>query len=318
MKKIAPILIMMLICNCLFAVAVRSSNSIGQDRGVYNGQSEYVLETEGNQSRLYFKNELQWVSNTTMPEQGRMIIDTTYTDGSLSLKRWYENTQLVKESEGNQMRLYAYDEDGRLVKSTVKIDEQVVLMQFYTYDGISKSLNGILSITLEGSKAAYYGRDWFSYTQDDYFEKNTTYNNISVKETWKGEKKLSDVNVVEVSDGGFRIERETNGLMVEETYDAQGLLVSEIASSFQVEYRYNENLELIEEIRKTLDGKIYENSYEKGRLVLQTVWNSDVREKDIQYNADGTKIETLFVNGAPYCDITYASDGKRVLSIVYR
>jgi len=33
---------------------------------------------------------------------------------------------------------------------------------------------------------------------------------------------------------------------------------------------------------------------------------------------DGTTVVTLFDNGRPYADITYAPDGKRVLSLEYR
>ena len=318
MNRMVPFFVMMLCCNCLFSTVVRSSNSIGQDRGLYDGQSEYVLKSEGDRSQLFFKDELQWTCNTTPTKKGYMK-DMSFTDNSLPVKRWYENTQLLKETEGAQTRYYSYDEKGRLIKNTVLEDGQVSLLQFYTYDASSKSLNGILSITLDGSKIAYYGQDWFSYTESDYFEKITTFaDNITVKEAWKGQQQLVSAEVIECNEEGFVLQRVLNGITVKEKYDHQGLLIREIAPSFQVEYQYNENRDLLKEIRQTTDGMLYSTMYAEGRRVLQTIRNKTNLEKEIKFDIDGTRVETLFDEGLPYCDITYAADGKRVLSIVYR
>jgi hypothetical protein len=39
--------------------------------------------------------------------------------------------------------------------------------------------------------------------------------------------------------------------------------------------------------------------------------------KTIRYNEDGSSVQTLYSEGNPYADVTYAVDGKRVLSISY-
>jgi len=53
-------------------------------------------------------------------------------------------------------------------------------------------------------------------------------------------------------------------------------------------------------------------------LETQTEWLDDSPVKATRYLADGTSVVTLFDNGRPYADVTYAPDGKRVLSLEYR
>ena len=70
-------------------------------------------------------------------------------------------------------------------------------------------------------------------------------------------------------------------------------------------------------------GKENENKIEKwfsnGTLQTETEWENEMPiSSSKRYISDGTSIITLFEKGKPYADVTYAPDGKRVLSIQYR
>ncbi|NBK25800.1 MAG: hypothetical protein EOM68_27765 [Spirochaetia bacterium] len=105
---------------------------------------------------------------------------------------------------------------------------------------------------------------------------------------------------------------------MEETYDERALLISRKTPSYLTEYRYNEERMLIEEQTLRSDGNQTLTTYEGGRRSMVEERKSGQTVKISRFLADGRSIVTLFSEGKPYSDVTYAIDGTRVLSISYR
>ena len=58
-------------------------------------------------------------------------------------------------------------------------------------------------------------------------------------------------------------------------------------------------------------------TYDEGKLVVSTEAFGGRVVKKTRYNEEGSSVQTLYSEGNPYADVTYAVDGKRVLSISY-
>jgi antitoxin component YwqK of YwqJK toxin-antitoxin module len=58
--------------------------------------------------------------------------------------------------------------------------------------------------------------------------------------------------------------------------------------------------------------------YRNGVVQTKTEWIDGQPVTATRFVEDGTSVVTLFEDGRPYVDITYAPDGKRVLSLEYR
>ncbi|NCB00908.1 MAG: ABC transporter ATP-binding protein, partial [Spirochaetia bacterium] len=72
------------------------------------------------------------------------------------------------------------------------------------------------------------------------------------------------------------------------------------------------------EINKGQKTERIERYYTNGVVKSITQFVDESPVKSTRLNDDGTSIVTLFEEERPYADVTYASDGKRVLSIEYR
>ncbi|MGB4407618.1 MAG: hypothetical protein WBI82_12220 [Sphaerochaeta sp.] len=322
MSKI-PLLLLALMF--LFSVPAQEqvrSNSIGQDRGRFPEESEYTLSTQDSESTLDCQGELIWRKTLTRLEDGFEISTYTVADGSTHNKR-YENNRLVSEGVGEEKWYYYYDERGLLEKTMVLLSEKLTEMELYTYDVKNHSLNSILTITEEGSSISYFGdpiiRPWFSYTKGKTFTKEVQIaQNLQIQEVWEGDTLIKSVAVEMTKEGGILLTTTKNGMEESELYNEAGLLELRISPSLTTEYWYNEERTLKEAVEKTSDGQVLIKRYEEGREVSESQYMNDILEKETLYPSDSGKVETLYDNGQPYCDITYALDGKRVLSIRYR
>ncbi|MBI9093271.1 MAG: hypothetical protein JEY71_00150 [Sphaerochaeta sp.] len=322
MRKIAPLLLALMF---LFSVPAQEqvrSNSIGQDRGRFSEESEYTLSTRDSVSTLEYQGELVWRKTLTRFEEGFEISTYTVEDGTTHKKR-YENNRLVSEGVGEENRYYYYDERGLLEKTMVLLSEKLTEMELYTYDVSTHSLNAVLTITEEGSSIFYFGnpiiRPWFSYRKGKTFTKVVQISqNLQIQEVWVGDNLIKSVAVEMTEEGGIRLRTTKNGIDETELYNDAGLLVLRISPSLTTEYWYNEERILTETVEKTSDDQVLIRRYEGGRVMSESQYMNDILEKETLYPSDSGKVETLYDNGQPYCDISYALDGKRVLSIRYR
>jgi len=322
MRKTTLLLIALMLMFSLPALEQIPSNSIGQDRGRFGEESEYTLEIQAGVSTLYNQGKPVWKETRTPFTDGFELSTFQFEDGSTRFKR-YEGNRLVSEALGSEIRYYYYDEEGLLVKTMVLFDEKISEMELYTYDEKAKTLNSILTITDGGSSILYFGdpvvRPWFSYTKGETFTKVVQLSQtIQIQEVWEGDTPVKSVTVERPQEGGIRLTITKKGFEESELYDEAGLLVMRISPSLTTEYRYNEERSLSEAIEKSKDGHVRIIRYEEGREVSESLYLNDVLGKEISYPKDSGKVETLFDKGQPYCDISYALDGKRVLSIRYR
>lgn len=322
MRKAAPLLIVLMLLYSLPAQEQIQSNSIGQDRGRFVQDSEYSLSVQNDITILYHQGEPVW-KETRTPLEGGYGVSTFYYDDEAELIRIYEHNRLISEELGAEIRYYYYDGEGLLEKTMVLLNDEISEMELYTYDVTSKSLNSILTVTKNGSSISYFGdpiiQPWFSYTKDKVFAKVLQITpNLQIQEVWEGDSLTKSVAVEMLQEGGLRLTTTKKGVVENELYDTEGLLVLRNKPSFTTEYRYNEDRSLKEAIETRADSRVRSIRYEGGREVSETVYMNNTLEKEIFYPLDSGKVETLYDGGLPYCDITYALDGKRVLSIRYR
>ncbi|AEV28316.1 hypothetical protein SpiGrapes_0461 [Sphaerochaeta pleomorpha str. Grapes] len=316
-------LIWVLLVLCLafpevFAVELRASNSIGQDKGPYDPSLAYALHLEGTSRSLFKGDVLVW--KTTQKQSGREIIKTTsYADSPFELVQTYRDTLLLEESDGVSQTIFAYGDDGKLQTATYLENGELVSLQSFFYDSVTHQLSGSRTILRGNASYRFYGQEkesqWVADSSGESFEKITIYpNTITVKETWKGENRLSPLSVAAQNDGAIAL---SQGDVVV-TYNNEGLLVQEKKPSFQSDYQYNEQRELTKETKIDAEGRLYVTDYLNGKKVSQQVSKDEILEKVITFNADKTRVETLYDKGVAYCDVTYAADGMRVLSLKYR
>jgi YD repeat-containing protein len=302
----------------LFALEVRSCNSIGQDLGPYDPSSTYTLRTEGSSRSLYKGEEFVW--EKTEVEVGKeRILTISYAGQKQSLVQTYLDTVLVSEVEGSKQTYFTYAPDGKLQSISHLEDGKLVTLESFFYDGISHRMIGTRTISRGISSYRYFGQgmenQWVAEVSGDSFEKLRIYpNNLVVREAWKGEGKLTPLEVKSELDGTFVLSSRDS----EETYDDKGLLVREKKSSTLTEYQYDEQRILTKEQRTDAEGRLYVTEYREGIKVSQQVSRNTILEKVIVFNSDKTRVETLYDKGVAYCDVTYASDGMKVLSLNYR
>lgn len=322
MRKAAPLLLMLMTLSSLPAQSQVLSNSIGQDRGRFLEESGYSLRVEGNESTLYHQDEPVWKETIVAFEGGWEVTTYHYKEGLSSLQR-YEDTRLVLETEGPESLYFYYDESGLLEKTITLLDEKLSEMELYTYDVRTKSLNSILTITQKGSSTVYFGdpiiQPWFSYTKDATFSKVVQITeNLQVQEVWEGDTLIQSVAVEMPQEGGMRLSTTKKGVQESELYNDEGLLTLRTTPSLTTEYTYDEGRVIIEAVERKAGNNVRTIRYEKGRVVSESIEIDEILEKVISYPKDSGKVETLYDSGIPYCDVTYALDGMRVLSIRYR
>lgn len=114
-------------------------------------------------------------------------------------------------------------------------------------------------------------------------------------------------------DGGFTL---TKGDRIDR-WDERGLLIETKDGGEVTNYQYNESNERTVEVRGSEGGKETSIYWEKGEAVRSEERFGGVLTKSTRYLPGGGRVETLYVKGEPYSDVTYGSDGARVLSIRY-
>lgn len=322
MRRLSSLLLFLLLVSSLPAHQDLASNSIGQQRGSYGQDSEYRLTLDGESSILFHLEAPVW-EKTERQEGSALIVSThTFSDDSVKTEHYLDN-RLISEAEGNTTRYFYYEDSGILGKTTVVEDGLLLEMELYAYDAITKGLSGILTITKTGTSISYFdsssSKSWFSYLKDGQFEKVLQVTpNLQAKEVWNRDTLLESVRIAYLPQGGLELTTERNGQEVREVYDEHGLLISRISPSLTTGYRYNDERVLVEESEEDLKGSRRVSVYVEGRRVQEKLYRDTNLEKETRFFEDKGKVETLYDNNLPYCDITYALDGNRVLSIRYR
>jgi hypothetical protein len=250
------------------------------------------------------------------------------------IKSEYKNGVPIKinrlENGSEILTLLNYYEE-HLVESKELSDGNLLYITTY-YRGHDGSLNGMRVIDASGEikKSLYTNLDEaqiYSELYGDIFSQISHYpDNLTVHTLWYKDQPHLISNVYRDENGLLVVEEQTAAKTKRKSYSYEGLLLyleieekegDKSLTTFQ--YDPSGNLYYLSEVF----GKENENKIEKwfssnGSLQTETEWENEMPISSKRYISDGTSIITLFEKGKPYADVTYAPDGKRVLSIQYR
>lgn len=300
----------------------RLSNSIGQDKGPYQGEGEYILVREGSQTQLYEGQTLLWTRKVFPSAEGESRV-TRFANSEDDLIQWFSEGMLIREQQGSDVWLYTYAEDGKLQQRTHMQDDTLESVSMYGYGGVNGSLSTQLHI--DALKRTYIlvgslGQEQFlvSSSEKEGQSFTTLANGHTVHQAWNEESPLRVSRIEYLDEGGFILRHLEGSEPIEETYDGLALLISRKTPSYLTEYRYNEERKLISEQTSNADGSQTLTTYEGGRRSMVEERRDGNPIKVSHFLEDGRRVVTFYSEGRPYSDVTYAIDGKRVLSISYR
>lgn len=291
--------------NALTTLSLYSLDSLIQ-KNVVNQKGDMKSVTT-----TYYDNEIITSSKKSEYEKGLpTFIEETAGDKVISTTFRYENGQLVetKRIENGIMKsltTYWRNSDGSLALSReIRLDKEN-LISFYSHD-----------------------KDSIIITQQDELSvmKSTLHSSNVVTNEYSVEGKTLQTQKADVDEKGNLIINETiDEDEIQTLYSTDGFLLEkhikkETGEKQDFFYEYDKDGSLIHltEIHTAAKVERIERYYTNGTLKSKTQFIDEQPVKSTRYNLDGTSIVTLFEENRPYADVTYALDGKRVLSIEYR
>lgn len=307
------------------------SNSLGQkleelDQTLLETQKYYLHQQEGVE-RLFEDGILIKESLIEASSSGTKEIEINYLDGKVvdQVTTFWEDNLPKRIENGSTTIYHTYVDEFLIEKKEVQQGNLIKVTTFYR--GVDGTLNGIRVVGSNDPQVdLLYSDQFFGESKEGVFNKLTFFdNNLVAQQMWIGDvpQIISDVSYDEK--GNLVIKEWEDNSLKTKTYDFKGLLVSlaiEDAngdiSTKSYYYDHSGTLEKTNEIIISEGKKEIDSYYEEGQLVNEIEWEEDLPIKSKRILKDGNLIVTLFDNGKPYADVTYASDGKRVLSLEYR
>lgn len=331
--------------------ATYRSNSLGQPLELLDSPNDgssyrYVLQvtpsTDGIVERSLLKDGIE-ISKTVMVSDpfdlGKMtVVETKFTEDGESesvVKTVYEEglplriERTITGEEGKLIVLHDYHE-GQLTETKELLDGELMRLTTY-YRGDDGMLAGLRIIDLDDiARSSLFTKDGqstvYAQSEIDEFSKISLYpGNIVVRDLWKKDQPTVESSVSFDEAGRLLVEEDVDGKLVRKTYGPDGMLLrvestEEDGTLRTITYQYDANGQLdhsVEHVTGPQQRRI-ESWYRDGIVQTQTEWLEDQPVKASRFVEDGTSVVTLFEDGRPYVDITYAPDGKRVLSLEYR
>lgn len=328
--------------------AIYRSNSIGQPlEAIDDSQYDcypYVLEvTEmeptGERRVLHGNGGMLSLTVETTDAQNprrKTVVETRYDPQGNEIDRirtTYDRDLPVSVSrtDGSTSVLILYNYDsGRLIESK-ELENGIMVKLTTYYRGVDGMLSGMRVVELAETPVLSYfsneeGVPVYGEGDDEVFSKFSFHPGSStLREVWVDGEQSMRADATYDEAGRLVVSETVNGESVKKTYGPDGMLVREVygddaGQRRTIDYQYDANgapdhsVEIVggEHVRRI------ERWYREGAVQSQTEWVDDVPVKSTRYLLDGTSVVTLFDNGRPYADVTYASDGKQVLSLEYR
>lgn len=328
--------------------AIYRSNSLGQMveaiEASQRNDCPYVLEShevpgQGEQRVLYSNGvmvgKVEIESDAKNPAL-RTVTEYSYgADGAVTSKvqTLYEHglPQSIAWTEADvvHLTLHAYV-DGKMVETKELVDGELVNLITY-YRGSDGMLSGLRIVGLDGTgMQTIYSQDRgvsvYGQNIQGAFTKLSFYpGNLVVRDVWTNEERNVETSVAYDEAGRLVMDEMVGTMRTRKTYGPDGMLVKSESEDAEgkkttITYVYDHNGVLDQSMELIVGGNTrrIERWYKNGTLETQTEWLDDSPVKATRYLADGTSVVTLFDNGRPYADVTYAPDGKRVLSLEYR
>ena len=284
--------------------------------GVLVGKVE--IESDAKHPAVRTITEYSYGSDGTITSK----VETRYEQGLPQSIAWMENDVV-------HLMLHTYV-DGKMVETKELVDGELVNLITY-YRGSDGMLSGLRIVGLDGTgMQTIYSQDRgvsvYGQNIQGAFTRLSFYpGNLVVRDVWTNEERNVETSVAYDDAGRLVIDEMIGSTRIRKTYGPDGMLVkseSEDAAGKKttITYVYDHNGVLDQSLELVVgeNTKRIERWYKNGSLETQTEWLDESPVKATRYLADGTSVVTLFENGRPYADVTYAPDGKRVLSLEYR
>lgn len=337
-----------------FSLAVYSaqlyrSNSIGQMlQEIGEGERDgfpYVLEVsrpEPSKERrvLYHDQQVVGITDITIADGNkvRTIVKSYDYDSQgneiSSTCRTYERGLLNSEAQTigdfSSLSLYTYEEDRLIERKDVEQGNLVRITTYYRADdGMLCGLR-VIEATKDKPTISYFSKEEgtlvYGEGTDESFLKTSFVGTAFLLNQVSNEDGQTTGDEAYYDEAGRLVIVETKeNERVYKTYGPDGLLVREDWQDIEtptrtITYEYDAYGDLYHTVELLYGDQVkrIERWYTQGELESVTEWVDEVPVKSVRYLSDGTSVVTLFDNGRPYADVTYASDGKRVLSLEYR
>jgi len=348
--RIRFLIAVMLLCNLSLSGTTYRSNSIGmrfeQLAPQASLESGYILVVEENpvsssvEQSLYHDGQLvekTMITSSLPPAQRKTIVNTTYDIEGREIERIrqvFEGLQpinLTRTSEyGTWMTMYTYENGKLIAQRNIKPDNQEQLFVYYR-DSRDGSLVGVRVSQPNGPESIRYysiveGTDIYAEGDEtDFAISKIISDGILVRETWAAGDAVQSAQVDYDASGNLIVDNNTPDGLVRSTYGKAGVLLDEKwmsgpSSGMEITYAYDTQ-GILEVSRKSMpkpNQRIIEDRFVHGILVSTTEWDEGVLVRTVEYPPKGGTVVTLYDKGKPYADVTYAPDGKRVLSLTYR
>lgn len=334
----------------LFSSLYRS-NSLAQQLELLGSSQDsseyrYLLEVTqiegGGEEHILYDNEVVLQRIRMVGSKTKLGSRTTTeiyyaADGSVEseVKTIYENglPQLIRRVNRGDDFVYlthhTYNE-GQLYETKELVDGELDRLVTY-YRGDDGVLAGLRIVDLEGSiNRSYFTTDShravYGERESDIFSKLTFFpDNLIVQDLWLGNEAIVETKVSFDEVGRLVVDEIRQNVPARRVYSPDGLVVrletvTADGSERTVRYQYDATGALDQTVEIIVGAQTtrVETWYRQDKLDTRTEWLNDIPVRSTRYVADGTSVVTLFEQGIPYADITYAPDGKRVLSLEYR
>ena len=252
-----------------------------------------------------------YVNSYTYNDDGLIATDTvTAKNGTFAYGYTYDDNGNITEitKNGTVQQRYIYDETDQLVREdNLDINKSIV----YEYDNYGNILNKKEYAFTTGDLGAV--TDTITYTYNDtgwkdqltsYDGQSITYDAIGNPTTYRG--------ITMTWNGRKLMSYDTADLSIDYEYDANSLRTSKTINGVRHEYYYDENNQLIYEIKEGVYELYYKyDAY--GNLFSITRYRYSDGAKHVYYavtNTRGDVIELRSASGAIYATYTYDSWGK--------
>ena len=296
MKRIAAVLIVLIIASSLFARVYRSNQLFQRLEEIpYVPEKGYSIEVNGNSSILYLDGEAV-ISISESTQGGDRIIEQVNLKNSYKKVLVYRNGLIERETEtgptGVDETVYTYI-NGHLAFCTLRHDGETVDIIFY------------LRSSVDDEPVAVKDKSGLRFMSGSYmFQEGELYRMISSNLVLTGDYEVSENGeiLVKLEDGTY-------------TYSPDGLLMKVVQHSSVTINEYEGTVlvrsERTDGDRKTvtnyLDGKESEIlDYEDGSLVSRTIFT------------ETGKVQTLYGNGRELATVYYKTDDRTVDRIEYK
>ena len=339
----------LLLCSLSLSGAAYRSNSIGMRLEELAPQtsleSGYILVVEENSSSsieqsLYHDGRLfdkTTITSSPSLEQRKTIVKTTYDFDGREIERTrqvfegLQPTNLTRTSEyGSWVTMYTYENGKLIAQRDIQPNNQEQLCVYYR-DSQDGSLVGVRVSSPNGPESIRYysiveGSELYAEGDGtDFTISKIVSDGILVRESWTAGNAVQSAQVDYDESGNLFVDNTTPDGLVRSTYGKAGVLLlkkwlSGALSGMEVSYAYDAQ-GLLEVSRKSIpdpNQRVMEDRYVHGVQTSTTEWEKGVLVRTVGYPPQGGTVVTLYDKGKPYADVTYAPDGKRVLSLTYR